>query len=356
MCKILIVPGIKPEYSKPISIFIKKMGEKMSTANRDGLGYAAISRNGEFFGERWTVNEAAFLNDLEPIAETPANINLDERIKEITDSHKDFLFSKYYKGSSSSYPNHAATRGEYNSWGPQGLKLKDAASVILHTRMATTPKNLANTHPFVRDNTALIHNGVISNYEKLKLITSTCDSESILNSYIDHNVISDPTKMNEVADELSGYYACGVLTKLPHSAILDVFKNETASLWFAYIKEWDQIIISTAHADIKSVADEMRVSIAYDSSAASGNLVRYNAMDGSLIGVTKFDTKSFSSFQHYDSYGYGCGYNGQRHQRPAGGNVIPYNSVKGAKRSRYKNKEFDFDTQKWVDVITPEEA
>jgi predicted glutamine amidotransferase len=106
-----------------------------------------------------------------------------------------------------------ATTSEKNSFGE--VKMDDVAAITLHTRMATSAKGMANTHPFVYENhdTSLIHNGVIRNEKDFKLQVSTCDSESILQAYLINETHHNPKMVGEMAKMLVGYYAAALFSR-----------------------------------------------------------------------------------------------------------------------------------------------
>jgi len=75
-----------------------------------------------------------------------------------------------------------------NTW--KDLKNLNLDLMLLHTRRTSsnsgTSENNINNHPFVLNNSALIHNGIINNYDYNKLnefikTSSFCDSEILLN-------------------------------------------------------------------------------------------------------------------------------------------------------------------------------
>ena len=52
MCRLLIIPYLDPKKKKLNWQFISEMAELMSVGNTDGLGYTAIDKKGNMFGER----------------------------------------------------------------------------------------------------------------------------------------------------------------------------------------------------------------------------------------------------------------------------------------------------------------
>lgn len=260
MCKVLIVPKV----NGPKAIeFIKLMGQEMSPGNKDGLGYAAVDKDGKLFGERWLNNDEAFSTVKDP---------------EIQD------FSEYIEG--------WKTKGESNSFG-ETPDINKAVAVTLHTRMATTAKGMTNTHPFVHDDTSLIHNGVIHNYNEFKLKVSTCDSEAILVSYLDQGVNLDPSKINQVANSFTGYYACGVFSRdAQGNRILDVFKGNNDRLFLMYIKELETHILTTSYADADVVCRKMGLSKTDYYKLKDGQLLRFNPLTGKLMLSVKFEVGS----------------------------------------------------------------
>jgi len=48
----------------------------------------------------------------------------------------------------------------YNKFGD--VRLDDMSAITLHTRLATSGKGLLNCHPFIENDTSVIHNGMIS--------------------------------------------------------------------------------------------------------------------------------------------------------------------------------------------------
>lgn len=275
MCKILVMPVVRPDTAEIAWSLAKEMGKVMSKGNSDGLGYAAMDNEGKLFGERWLRNHEAFKERLE-------FTDLDRIIIEDYGGflHKDERYNKF---------------GKVNE--------KDTRAIILHTRFATSGKQFFNTHPFVDDGTALIHNGIISNVKQEELKISTCDSEKILREYLQKDVGNRPKRMQKVADELSGYYACAVLThKKDGTPILDVFKDTSASLGAAWVRELGAVVITTNPGDLIEVARDLKLHIDSVYEVKPGILLRYNVLTGQPLGATKFTPTGFSArrYQYQD--------------------------------------------------------
>jgi predicted glutamine amidotransferase len=267
MCKVMMMAGVTSDTRDNAWKFIKEMAKEMSPSNMDGLGYAALSTEGELFGERWHHNGEAF------------NVRQGGEPLSPLDSH----LIETYAG---------ALRKErppirYNKFG--SVNEDSLAAITLHTRMATSGKEFMNTHPFVVDGTSLIHNGVIRNADKLEMIQSTCDSEAILNLYVKHKVMQKPTSIQTVAKKLQGYYACGVLSHNESQGhILDVFKCSNANLGAAFVQELNTVVFSTRVSDIKAVCTRLGFNVLSEFVFEAETLLRIDALTGEPIETISF--------------------------------------------------------------------
>lgn len=277
MCKNLFVSGIKPEVAKKkLWDFLIAATPYMTENDQHGLGYAALSSSG-LWGERW----------LDP----------KESWKFRTEwSSGDELVKTRFGATVEGEP-------KYNSFGTADPDTTYA--VILHARMATCEKGLKNTHPFVSGNVALIHNGIIRNTHALKNITSTCDSECILNEYTDRDVMNVPDNISKVTEALRGYYACGVLHKAADGVdYLDIFRSSQADLNACYIEELDAVVVCTRTSIITSTCKDLKWKHGNFFKIKDEVMVRLNAKTGEFVGK--------HSFKVAQEYNYNNDYEWQR--------------------------------------------
>lgn len=267
MCKVMVMSGINDVNREKSVAFIKEMAKEMSPGNKDGCGYAAIDDAGKLFGERWLENSQAF-----------------------TDINDVLQFGDAIEGT-----------GEYNNFGD--LNLNKVAAITLHTRMATSAKGIANTHPFVYENedTSLIHNGVIDNDKDFTLQVSTCDSEAILQAYLLNGVNHNPAMIGAMAEMLYGYYAAALFTRdASGNRILDIFKGNHASLVVTYLYELGTYVFSTSEMDISIVCRRLGISMGKAYTIKEGNLLRVDPFTSKIISREKFKVQS----RHKSAYHY----------------------------------------------------
>lgn len=104
------------------------------------------------------------------------------------------------------------------------LLVDESKAWIGHCRLATqgTERDMENNHPFMQDGLALIHNGIIFNYDEyldrrighVKTV-GNCDSELILQSinYHRHRKKSITQSVQHMARELDGDMACALISR-----------------------------------------------------------------------------------------------------------------------------------------------
>lgn len=315
MCKILVMPGVKTDNQEALLDFIKEMGEEMTMMNTDGLGYAAIDTEGKMFGERWHNNREAF-DVRNPITELDKNI---------MEKCLGFLWKE------ESYDSHGV------------VNLGNISSLILHTRSATSGKDFCNTHPFVNQNTALIHNGIIRNHEKFDKEVSTCDSEAILAQYLKHNVAENPEAIKDATKPLAGYWACGVLSYSNGEPIVDIFRDKQARLSSAYIKEFNTTVYTTDIDDLMKAAKSCALTVTSVFTVEREKMIRYHALTGDVLGVYEFEGNSSTSvYSGHSSGGHWNGYGNHNHTSTT------KKSKHETKKSDWGGKMYDDETGMWV--------
>jgi predicted glutamine amidotransferase len=278
MCKIMSMAGIQPNKEKLMWQFIVKSTPFMTGHDKDGLGFAALGNKG-LWGERWLNPGEAWAKDSRQLF-----------------TSKDAEQEAKFKGG-------LEKNIKYNNFGVGGSKQGNKA-IIFHSRMATCEKNIDNTHPFVRGNTALIHNGVISNKAELKMLTSTCDSETILNAYHDDGVANDPDKIQDMVKKLQGYYGCAVLTKAEDgNEYLDIFRH-TASIYASFVEELGTTVYCTSDDIIKFTCKAMKFNYGHMFKIKEDTMIRIDAKTGMPILHRKFDsTYSWYAAKEYGKVG-----------------------------------------------------
>lgn len=219
MCKVACVTKVTDQNRDYVWILMTKLGEIMSRANNDGLGYAAFDKSGNIFGERWLFNRLAF-RDFSKMKDVPLD--------------KVHMF--------------------YNFFGEKVLR-DEANGIILHTRMATCEKGLKNVHPFVDDldkpTVATIHNGIISNHNTFTKKYSTCDSEVLVHLYKQYDAANHFSKIQSFFPDLNGWMTVLNLTKDENgNKFIDGY-TDNGRLESYYIPQLDVHVYSTSGYDIE---------------------------------------------------------------------------------------------------------
>jgi len=264
MCKVLMLVGIRPDKRSDALRFVKKSVPFMSEHDKDGAGYLAT--NGEsIFGEKWIRNSDAF--------------------KTVKRSFKD-------QDKINSIFEHAVPNSfsRYDSFGE--VNLDNVTSILFHTRMATCDKTIYNTHPFVIEDTGLIHNGVILNSDSLledRDTVSTCDSEAILQEYISNQVAVNPNNIQEVADVLEGWYVAGVVSKDKSGRqVVDIFKCNRSSLYVGWIPELGSFALCTEIGILKRSARAAGMTVSAYDVVSGGVFLRFDAVTGERLEMVDF--------------------------------------------------------------------
>lgn len=267
MCKIMILAGIQTKKTKRLNRFITAATKVLTAgSDRHGFGYSAVGPSG-LYGEKWLNTADAFKTSTKQ-------------------SFTDRLVAERLEGM-------VELPASYASFGKVPKQaLSRATTICLHARYATNgAQTIHNTHPFydAGSDTALIHNGVLSNQSALKNYTSSCDSECILNEYVENNVSLKPNNIQDVAYQLEGYYACGVIGNNDGEYYVDVFKDTDANLFAGYIREFKSIVFCTDLKMLQTACRYAGVTLSSTAEVSAGYLVRLDAVSGKRLNGVEFE-------------------------------------------------------------------
>lgn len=284
MCKILAVAGIKRQHQDKVKKLSHEFLKAAAEFDDDGFGYAAITRTGHIYGEKWLRKEDIFQLHAQPkppVGNQLVRDLLGEAAKPLMDG---------------------PTENIYAAFGTTRTKevLQDTVAILVHARKKTMGlKSIENCHPFYvaeQDNdpsTALIHNGSIMNHHSLTKKTSTCDSEVILHEYLKEAMSYNPWAMPALAKTLVGQYAVGVLTSAQNEQgavpVLDIFKS-AKDLHCAFVKEIDTYVFCTLPGLLVKACKEAGLTAIGVSEVRDGYLIRLDAITGKrLEEIIPFD-------------------------------------------------------------------
>lgn len=285
MCKLLIMTGITE--GLVAEEFMKRMAVPMSKTNAHGIGYTAVGPDGELFSQRWHDNDMFF---------DKTKVLTKDHVAEIKERLKDFEGRLNLK----------KMEENYSELG--NIDFTNVRSVTMHTRFATCGREFANTHPFIHEDTSLIHNGSISNAFSTHYRTgldvnkiSTCDSEAALQTYLSQGVNLDTKKAKQWLDLLSGYWAFGILSRNQQgNRILDVIRG-TSRLYYMEIDGLGKIF-TTDDDDAKGVVKDMGLTYVKEPIfVATDEMYRYDAITGEFLDSVDIKPSYKSSYGGYES-------------------------------------------------------
>lgn len=267
MCKLMIATGIELDLSTGSGYtFVRAATAGLTEYETHGFGYAALGSKGQFFGERWLNVKQAWQN---------VKITVPNALKPIETALHGIQ-----------------TVSTYSSYGTPDLT--DVKTLMLHARTSTNTISIQNTHPFVDEGVALIHNGMIQNASPKLMKTSTCDSEVILTMYNYYDVLKETRNIQFLTDDLIGWYAVGILS---HTGILDVFKESQASLCAAHVPELGPkcIVFSTKPEHLIRACKAAGYAEPKTFDVKAGTMMRFNAFTGAPLTVTAFEIEEWCS-------------------------------------------------------------
>jgi len=125
----------------------------------------------------------------------------------------------------------------------------DNRAFIAHGRLSTNVININATHPFLSDNAALIHNGVVSDpWKEAGRLTTGCDTEILLNLW-------ERNGMDCIEENAAGYYALAILDK---QGQLHIARDDRAPLYIAWSQTVESYLIATTVEILTLISDRMQ--------------------------------------------------------------------------------------------------
>lgn len=256
MCKIAVVAGVRD--ARRLVQFRDAMLKPMTEHDNHGFGYA-IGDGERVSYEKWT------------------------EVKEALKVRR--AYSKLQETLSAQYGGVLDSERTYEGGGPE----MTPTAMLLHSRYATNPRVIENTHPFIDDmqTTALVHNGVISNPNQW-LVNSTCDSEALLTRYIQAGVMDEPSKLGEALGVLNGYYAFGVISMTSEGRqIVDIVRDDRAPLNLCRVKELGDVFCTSA-ALVRAACNKLKWRLLTTIPVKDFSHIRLDAVTGKVLHAGGF--------------------------------------------------------------------
>lgn len=295
MCKVFGVAGVNDKNRGSIIQIMKDISPSMTKMEKDGIGYAAMDKDGNIFGEKWLKPEHAFKikkKRVVPASEVVSNLD-----QAILSQFQDVIDHS---------PSEKYSRPIYDKFGEGNLK--DAVAFVLHSRFSTGTDNVTieNVHPFVNQGSALIHNGIVYNENKFMKTISSCDSEVLLNQYNLHNVNMDSRNLTEALLDVDAYFACLVLSQtiMEDSSvvpILDVFQNG-ASLKIIHVHNLNATFFLTSATDLVELCKKKGWTTSRYYDVKEDVLIRLNAITGQVIEKEQFYYYGRKNYNYNNSW------------------------------------------------------
>lgn len=235
--------------NKKLRDFCKFAAPIISRGNSDGFGYIAVKENNQVFTEKWLKNDDAFKGN--PLTDAD---------RETISGMKDFIDAP-----------------DLNNYHTTGLKnWSQARSILMHARWKTNGGiEIDNTHPFMQDDTFLVHNGMIRNYADFGIKATECDSISLLRQYLANDVANNASNIRDALEPMQGYWAVGVTAMSGDKRVVDIFTSKTATdsrtntnygkqniggsgtLAMTYVNQLQGYVLATKQDDIEDVLKKL---------------------------------------------------------------------------------------------------
>ncbi len=243
MCKILTLTNTSKV--KSVEKLIRTAAELVGQTERDGFGYAMQGASG-VFGERTT---------------KPAGFRPSFKNKLVQLPFCESVYNRF---------------GKYS---------KPSGAAIFHGRTSTNNINLINTHPIIKRDWTIIHNGVVSNHGPDYEALTSNDTEHLL-EYLSTSGITG------IEQHITGYYA---VSALDPSGRLHIFRDSIASLYAAQITSIDSLIFATKESHIRELCKIMDWKYSVPSPVSDNTYLIFE--NGSLIHQQEFNPRGRTNYE-----------------------------------------------------------
>ena len=212
MCKLFSINNTSKLTKNQLENVVKTVENAMKV-EKDGFGITALHNNGHIAARKYLKTyEASILKDSSPW--TPVS-------------------KKSYQDIGKIFPD-------------------DITSLILHGRTSTNSVSLINTHPIIKNDHFLSHNGVVEDSGPKYIPTTSNDTEHIVERLTTQG-------LSAIEKYISGYYACMYFKKGSDS--LHIFRDNIATLHIGYSEDLESYILATTQDLIKQVAKALKIKI-----------------------------------------------------------------------------------------------
>jgi len=163
-----------------------------------------------------------------------------------------------------------------------GNASKTYGPALFHGRVSTNSISIINTHPMIKENHYMIHNGVVENEGEDYQKETTNDSEDILHHFITGGI-------EKVSKNISGYYACAIINP---DGTMSLFRDNIANLFCAWSDKLESYIFATTESLLDKIGSHIKEELAA-SPVKDCIYLRFKGND--IIEETAFENLGYAS-------------------------------------------------------------
>ncbi len=248
MCRVIMFSNFSKIKHDNLLSRVEYAGKLLTKTEKDGFGYAIQGEKGAF-GER-TVNDYFYSHLLSPVKP------LIEKFV-CTDDQETF--------------------GEVS---------RVRGGAIFHGRVSTNKSGLINTHPISKHGWNLIHNGVVTHKGNPYEMDTDNDSEHVLENLVEGGI-------EQVADNLTGYYAFGALDP---EGNLHIARDYIATLYAARLPKLETFIFATTRDLIENFCDRFEYDYSPIHLMTPDTYIKFDTT-GKQVAQENFESRGFTEYE-----------------------------------------------------------